>query len=51
MVHGVCCQQRSDRTSYLGQSNTSLKGCLLVTVVNSRLQKCQVLLIRGEGKV
>lgn len=51
VVHGVCCQQSSARTSYLGQSNTSLRGCFFVTVVSSRLQECQVLLIRGEGKV
>lgn len=31
----------------MGHSNTSLRGCLFVTEVNSKLQ---VLLIRGEGK-
>lgn len=50
-VHGVCWQQRPDRMSYLSESNTSLRGCLFVTVVNSRHQECQVLLIRREGKV
>lgn len=51
VVQGVCCQQSSAKTYGMGQSNTSLRGCLFVTEVNSKLQECQVLLIRGEGKV